>query len=345
MSARRKFDPIPIDPLVDPVFKALFGTEENKDLLQDFINAVLERIDVPKAVTIELIPPRQLRRRALGKETEVDVRAKDAEGRVFQVEVQLDPGGALAERMIYGAGALYASTLEKGKDYSDLKPVVAIWLLRDRLPRGEDGPALTDYRIRSPDGRALGAYPIIVVIELKKWSQTSIIQDEIERWLYFFSHGKELSLSTELPRQIRSEVFMKAVNEAKRFNDSWTKRMAYMQWEDAVRWRLTKENEWKRRVESDKREIEESKQQLEEGKQQLEEGKHQLEESKQQLEERKHQLEEGKHRLEERERELARKTTELEAEAKTRWEIARKALIDTGLSPEDAARLLGDAPP
>lgn len=363
MRERKRLEPIPIDPLIDPVFKVLFGTEENKDLLQDFINAVLERIDVPRAVSIELVPTRHLRRRATEKETEVDVRAKDAAGRVFQVEVQLDPGGALAERMIYGAGKLYASTLGKGEEYENLKPVVAIWLLRDRLPRGgaPGGGPLTDYRMRDPEGQTLGPYPTIAVIELKKWRESRIIQSEMERWLYFFSHGKELSLSDELPEQIRSEVFMKAVGETKRFNDSWTKRMVIDQWEDAARLRLTRENAWKRQVESDtrelaalrqeiaegkqeiaegRRELAEGKQELAEGKQELAEGKRELAEGKQEIAEGKQELEEGRRELEARERELAREKAALEA----RREAALKALVDTGISPADAARLLGDAP-
>ena len=49
----------------------------------------------------------------------------------------------------------------------------------------------------------------------------------IDRWLYFFVHGKEFSVAATLPPPIRSEVFMKALQETKRFNDSWAKRMAY----------------------------------------------------------------------------------------------------------------------
>ena len=106
-----------IDPLIDMVFKILFGTEPNKDILLAFLNAVLAHLKIPQAVSVELVPPRNLRRSREDKETEVDVRARDASGRIFQIEVQLDPGGPLVQRMIYGTGLLYASTISKGEPY------------------------------------------------------------------------------------------------------------------------------------------------------------------------------------------------------------------------------------
>jgi len=80
-----------------------------------------------------------------------------------------NPGGPLAERMIYGAGRLYASTLNKGESYSELKPAVLIWLLRDQLPHRHRSvsEAVCEYRFRDSRGSILGKYPVIVVMELK----------------------------------------------------------------------------------------------------------------------------------------------------------------------------------
>lgn len=317
---RIKLPPIPIDPLVDPVFKALFGTEANKDILMSFLNAVLEAVRIPLAVSIELVPPRNIRGGSEAKETEVDVRAKDRAGRVFQIEVQLDSGGPLAERMIFGAGQLYASTLSKGDSYNELKPVVSIWLLRDRLPHRprEKRRVVTDYRYRDERGHALGPYPTLVVIELKNREENVSFEMDIERWLFFFAHGKELSLSAELPPEIQSEVFMKAVSEAKRFNDSWAKRMAYESHMDRIRWN----NALKELAEEQRRRDEEQRHRDEEQRQKDQKFRQETE------------------RLA---REAATAATAAVAqESALREKLANvfRNLVSSGMTPEEAARVL-----
>ena len=63
MSRRSALSPIPIDPLAAPVFKSLFGTEANKDILLSFVNTVLLHISAPSAVTLELVQPRNVPKR------------------------------------------------------------------------------------------------------------------------------------------------------------------------------------------------------------------------------------------------------------------------------------------
>ncbi|MFA6506333.1 MAG: Rpn family recombination-promoting nuclease/putative transposase [Treponemataceae bacterium] len=363
MKARKPPEPIPIDPLVDPVFKVLFGTETNKDILLDFLNAVLEFIGTPLAVSIELVPPRNLRRYAQEKETEVDVRAKDATGRVFQIEVQLDPGGPLIDRMLFGAGQLYASTLEKGQSYSELKPVVAIWLLRDRLPchPSDSSGAVTDYRFRDRYGTTLGDYPAIVVIELKKWNKNVILKKRIEQWLFFFAHGKELSLTSEIPPQIRSEVFMKAVTETKRFNDSWAKRMAYESYMDKVRWNNAlkeeaeaqyKQNEAQRKQDEAQRKQDEAQRKQDEAQRKQDEAQRKQDEAFRLETDRLAEETENRRRaIQLRERETERKVHEaakmIDEAEKTKREskialvAAFRSLIESGKTPAEAAKTLG----
>lgn len=79
----------PIDPKVDCVFKALLGTEENKDLLTHFINATLAS-ELQKPVTeVTLQDPHNSRESLSDKLSIVDAKAKDSEGKIFQIEIQI----------------------------------------------------------------------------------------------------------------------------------------------------------------------------------------------------------------------------------------------------------------
>ena len=313
--------------MLDPVIKRLFATEGNKDILLGFLNAILDHIGCHRAVSIELVPPRNPRISKEDKETEVDVRAKDADGRIFQIEVQLDPGGPLTKRMIYGASVLYASTINKGDSYAQLKPVISIWLLRGRLPHN-NGPQnpVSVYRLRDEDGKILHDYPVIVVIELQNWTNNANFKEELELWLYFFVHGKELSLADELPPFLQKEVFVKAVDEIKRFNDSLARRLAYNSRMDKLSWRRSIEEEA------------ETKRQQDEARRQ------QDKEFRLQTESLRHETEALRHETEalRRETEAQRQQDkEFRLQTEARLALAFNALVESGKTPAEAAVLLG----
>ncbi len=116
-----------INPKVDCAFKALLGAEENRALLIDFLNAML--IDtLPRPISaVRILDPYNPRETLEDKLTIVDVKARDAAGRVFQIEIQLVVYADLTTRMLYARADLYRRQLRRGQDYSILKPTYAIW--------------------------------------------------------------------------------------------------------------------------------------------------------------------------------------------------------------------------
>jgi predicted transposase/invertase (TIGR01784 family) len=82
------------------------------------------------------------------------VKARDAAGRVFQVEIQLSVCADLTARMLYGWADLYRRQLRRGQDYSILKPTYAIWLL-DQTLRDDTPDYAHRYRMRDDRGQAL----------------------------------------------------------------------------------------------------------------------------------------------------------------------------------------------
>jgi len=90
-----------IDPKIDCVFKALLGSEENRNLPVHFLNAILAT-DLTAPITgAEILNPYNDKEFLDDKLSVVDVKAKDSEGRLYQIEIQLLTYRHLPERMVY----------------------------------------------------------------------------------------------------------------------------------------------------------------------------------------------------------------------------------------------------
>ena len=90
-----------IDPKIDCVFKALLRSEENGNLLIHFLNAILTS-DLSAPITeAEILNPYNDKEFLDDKLSVVDVKTKDSEGRLYQIEIQLLTYRHLPERMVY----------------------------------------------------------------------------------------------------------------------------------------------------------------------------------------------------------------------------------------------------
>ena len=157
----------PIDPKIDCVFKALLGAEDNRVLLIHFLNALLGR-ELPAPVSaVEILNPYNEREFLDDKLSIVDVKARDAQGRLYQVEIQILPHADLPARMLYAWADLHSQQLHSGQNFRELRPTYAIWLLGDDLVR--DDPAYAQrYRLRDERGRTLLEHGGISLFELSK---------------------------------------------------------------------------------------------------------------------------------------------------------------------------------
>jgi predicted transposase/invertase (TIGR01784 family) len=76
-----------INPKIDFAFKKLFRSEENKDLLISLINSIVSEKD--RKNSIELRNPYNLADYQKGKISILDIKAKDAKGHSYNIEMQI----------------------------------------------------------------------------------------------------------------------------------------------------------------------------------------------------------------------------------------------------------------
>ncbi|NOQ35115.1 MAG: Rpn family recombination-promoting nuclease/putative transposase, partial [Methylococcaceae bacterium] len=89
-----------IDPKIDCVFKAILGAEENRNLLIHFLNAILEKELTQPLISVEILNPYNEKEFVSDKYSIVDVKARDALQRIYQIEIQLKSFDSLLSRMI-----------------------------------------------------------------------------------------------------------------------------------------------------------------------------------------------------------------------------------------------------
>lgn len=206
----------PIDPKIDCVFKALLGSESNRALLVHFLNAILGP-DLSSPITwVDILNPYNEREFLDDKLSIVDVKARDAQGRLHQIEIQLLSYRDLPARILYTWADLYSSQLHSGEDYHSLQSTYAIWLLGEDLLDATADYA-HDFRLRDAHGRCLLDHGGIWLLELNKF-QTEQVKTEQERWLKFFKDGERLDAAA-LPTWMQTAEMRQAMSTLKTFSE------------------------------------------------------------------------------------------------------------------------------
>ena len=165
---------------------------------------------------MEILNPYNEREFLDDKLSVVDVKARDAAGGQYQVEVQLLAHRDLPARMLYGWADLYAAQLTSGQTYGQLRPTFAIWLLAAPLLPEVPGYA-HDFRWRDAGGRLLLDHGGIWLLELSKFAAAEV-RTEQERWLKFLIEAERLDDSA-LPEWMQTREMKKAMTTLKAFSE------------------------------------------------------------------------------------------------------------------------------
>lgn len=118
-----------LDPKADLTFKKVFG--EHEDLVISLLNALLPLRADEEVIEVEYLPAELVPDNPLRKNSIVDVWCVDAVGRQFIVEMQMVWSPEFLQRVLFNSAKTYVRQLDKGFDYSLLKPVYSLNLVND----------------------------------------------------------------------------------------------------------------------------------------------------------------------------------------------------------------------
>ena len=180
-----------LKPLNDYIFKKLFGENEVKDNLIAFLNAVLDRKDKKRLVTLEIVDNKELTREFVTDKTAIlDVRAKTEDGTQIDIEVQLTNQHNMDKRTLFYWGKLFNENISKGEDYRNLKKVITINILDFDYIDLEKFH--TKFHLWEDEAKEYMLTDLVEIhfIELPKFNrleEKNLKEDKLQRWLTFFN--------------------------------------------------------------------------------------------------------------------------------------------------------------
>jgi predicted transposase/invertase (TIGR01784 family) len=216
-----------IDPAIDCVFKKLFGSDNNKELLLDLVNGVLEQSGEPKIAQIEILNPYNPKTFLQDKLSIVDVKAKSETGEWFILEVQMHMYGYFPKRILYYWAWKYQDGLKEGEQYHLLKKVSLICITKEPLPIATVRFFNHFQVLEVQEGVVWCDDFHLYTIELAKFlTAAEDLTTRLERWTYFLKHGEHLD-DEALPKTLNSPLIQQAVKETCMFNQNDTERDLY----------------------------------------------------------------------------------------------------------------------
>ncbi len=177
-----------LDPKADLAFKRVFG--EHANLLKSFLNALLPLPDDGLIDSLEYLTPEQVPEvPGLFKNSIVDVKCKDSQGRTFIVEMQMLWTASFAQRILFSASQAYVKQLRSGQSYFGLQPVYALAITNQAFDLETD-EYYHHYKIvnvEHPKRTVLKGLEF-VFIELPKFKPQSATDRKMQaKWLRFLS--------------------------------------------------------------------------------------------------------------------------------------------------------------
>jgi len=119
-----------IGPLNDFIFKKLFGTIGNEQILKSFLNAIFSDKNLPIIEEITIIENRELVQEFFeDKLGIIDLHAKTNKGEIINIEVQLWNEYNIVKRTLFYWSKLYSTQIKKGDNYKQLPKVITINIL------------------------------------------------------------------------------------------------------------------------------------------------------------------------------------------------------------------------
>ena len=216
-----------IDPKVDYAFKRVFGSEENRNVLQHLLNALLAESLARRLNDVQLLNPFSQKDAQDDRLSILDIKARDEAGREYLIEMQLFAQASFPERLLYYGARHYSQQLAEGEKYSRLRPVIVICFVNAVL-----FPEMPGYHSRFEliDPRHGGRFSdqfMIHVIELPKFLDSKQpFEKDVDRWTYFLRHGNEWDPAT-LPPFLSAPEFRQATGTLTMLAQSDSERELY----------------------------------------------------------------------------------------------------------------------
>jgi predicted transposase/invertase (TIGR01784 family) len=200
------------NPFTDFGFKKLFGEEAHKNLLIDFLNALLpekHRIRNLEYTKNEAAGATQLDRRAV-----FDIACTGENGERFIVELQKAKQNFFKDRSVFYATFPIREQAERGDLWDfELAAVYCVGILDFVFDEDKHNADYLHFvQLKNQHNRVFYDKLTFVYLEMPKFTKTeSELLTQTDKWLYFIRHVSRLS---DIPAALQAEIFEEAFRVA-----------------------------------------------------------------------------------------------------------------------------------
>lgn len=184
-----------LDPRNDFLFKRIFGSEENKDILLEFLNRTFAEAERPLLSAITLLNPFTTKDAPHEKQAILDIHGMTAEGEHINVEMQLINKYDTEKGLLYYWGKQYTGQLLEGQPYKVLKKCITINILNYKLVHNNRCHNVFHLR-EDNSGLVFNEDIEIHILELSKleeWDSVKQQKGGLANWLQFLKDAHQLN--------------------------------------------------------------------------------------------------------------------------------------------------------
>ena len=215
-----------LNPQIDFVFKKIFGTEKNKPILINFLNAVIKPITPIKDV--------EIKNNDIDKDfiedkfSRLDVKATTSNNEHINIEIQVKNEYNMIQRTLYYWSKIYSEQIQNRDNYSKLERTVCINILNFKYLKNDKYH--NAYRLKEiTSNEELTDLQEIHFIELPKFNEIGNKEyvenvekmDALEKWLEFLVEPesntvRQLELINEEIKLAKSELYRLSMDSKER---------------------------------------------------------------------------------------------------------------------------------
>lgn len=180
-----------LKPRNDLVFQKLFGEQKNKEITGHLLSLILGK----EVYNVDLDVNKQMIGKREGLKTCIlDIRAKFNDGEECNIELQVSPYKHMPDRMLQYWSMNYINKLERGEDYSKIKPTIAVLITCYKLDEiKEISRYHTSWSLREDketDSVLTDKFQMHI-LEIPKVKDIEIQTDELAQWMSFINDPED----------------------------------------------------------------------------------------------------------------------------------------------------------
>ena len=174
-----------LPPKSDIVFKMLLGSEDDTDLLIDFLRVVLKKnID-----SVVILNPALKPNYPSGKKSILDIRARLNNGENVDVEIQVEAVKEMRERISFYNDKMITDQLGEGKNYLEIKPAISIIIAGDVIIHETNKCHNVFLMLEKDEHFPFNGLKEIHILELSRFENEK--DPKVFDWLEFFVSKKK----------------------------------------------------------------------------------------------------------------------------------------------------------